>query len=48
MAHIGSEEIRKKYNHKAVGEIAREKGDIWEGGHRVPFMPVWLNKIPNS
>jgi len=43
-----SEEYVKKYNHKAVGELRGMKGDIWEGGHRVPFIASWPNKIPKA
>ena len=33
-------------NHQANGPILRGgKGDIWEGGHRVPFLARWPGKI---
>lgn len=38
----------EKYNHKAVGELRGMKGDIWEGGHRVPFIASWPGTIPSS
>jgi arylsulfatase A-like enzyme len=41
------EEI-KLFNHKANGDWRGEKGDIWEGGHRVPFIARWPGKIKPS
>ena len=38
------EEI-KFFNHKANGDWRGEKGDIWEAGHRVPFVARWPGKI---
>ena len=38
------EEIRF-FKHKANGEWRGEKGDIWEGGHRIPFIASWPGKI---
>lgn len=44
-AHWLPEEIRL-FNHKANGDWRGQKGDIWEGGHRVPFLARWPGKIP--
>jgi len=38
------EEI-KFFRHKANGDWRGQKGDIWEGGHRVPFIARWSGKI---
>jgi arylsulfatase A-like enzyme len=38
------EEI-KLFQHKANGDWRGRKGDIWEGGHRVPFIARWPGKI---
>jgi len=31
--------------HKPSGEFRGYKGDIWEGGHRVPLIVKWLGKV---
>jgi arylsulfatase A-like enzyme len=37
------------YGHKQNGFLRGQKGDLWEGGHRVPFIAFWKNKIaPNQ
>ncbi len=36
----------KQYNHRANGPLRGQKGDIWEGGHRMPFAASWPGKIP--
>lgn len=35
----------KKYNHDPSRPWKGMKADIWEGGHRVPFIASWPNKI---
>jgi arylsulfatase A-like enzyme len=35
----------KKYQHDANGNTRGQKADIWEGGHRVPFLASWPGKI---
>ena len=33
------------YQHKAAGNLRGMKGDVYDGGHRVPFIVKWENKI---
>ena len=40
---VGS--IIKEYNHYPNGNLRGFKGDIWEGGHRVPFIISWPQKL---
>jgi arylsulfatase A len=35
----------KRYGHAANGPWRGQKADIWEGGHRVPFIARWPGKI---
>jgi arylsulfatase A-like enzyme len=35
-----------KYQHASMGEWRGVKRDLWEGGHRVPFLARWPGKIP--
>lgn len=35
----------KQWNHKANGDWRGQKADIWEGGHRVPFIVRWPGKV---
>ncbi len=35
-----------RYNHRANGVWRGRKGDIYEGGHRVPFIVKWPGKVP--
>lgn len=47
-AHWLPSEITQ-YNHHANGRRRGQKADIWEGGHRVPFIARWPGQIkPNS
>jgi arylsulfatase A-like enzyme len=32
--------------HKPSGPLRGSKADVWEGGHRVPFIARWKSKIP--
>jgi arylsulfatase A-like enzyme len=34
--------------HAPSGPFRGHKGDIWEGGHRVPFIASWKGKIANG
>ncbi len=35
----------KRVGHRVSGPLRGYKADIWEGGHRVPFVARWPNKI---
>ena len=35
----------KKFSHQSNGELRGTKADIWEGGHRVPFIARWPGRI---
>jgi len=34
-----------KYGHRANAHLRGQKADIWEGGHRVPFIARWPGRI---
>ncbi|MEO6149548.1 MAG: arylsulfatase [Mucilaginibacter sp.] len=36
----------KLYGHRSNGNFRGIKGDVYEGGHRVPFIAVWPKVIP--
>ena len=39
----------EKYKHSSTGLLRGMKGDLWEGGHRMPFIVKWPGKVkPNS
>lgn len=40
-----STELMGRYDHRANGEWRGRKGDVFEGGHRVPFIARWPNGI---
>jgi arylsulfatase A-like enzyme len=44
-AHWLPEDIRK-WEHRANDGWRGQKADIWDGGHRVPFLARWPGKIP--
>ena len=35
-----------EYHHASMGSLRGVKRDLWEGGHRVPFLARWPAKIP--
>lgn len=43
-AHWLASDIRQ-YHHRANGHLRGQKADIWEGGHRVPFIARWPGRI---
>ena len=34
-----------EFNHRAAGELRGMKGDIYDGGHRIPHIVKWPRKI---
>jgi len=36
----------ERYPHRANAEWRGEKADVWEAGHRIPFMVCWPDKVP--
>ncbi|MBD3628216.1 arylsulfatase [Cyclobacterium sp.] len=36
----------EKYGHFSMGQLRGLKRDVWEGGHRVPFIIKWPGHIP--
>ncbi len=35
----------EKWGHRANGNLRGQKADLWEGGHRVPFMVRWPGQV---
>lgn len=44
-AHWLPDEI-ERWSHRANHHLRGQKADIWEGGHRVPFIARWPGRIP--
>ncbi len=40
-----TQSVIRDYGHNPSGEFRGMKGDIWEGGHRIPFIAKWANNI---
>ena len=38
----------KQFGHQGNAHLRGTKADIWEGGHRVPFVAKWPGKIPSG
>lgn len=36
------------HGHEPAGQLRGQKADIWEGGHRVPFIASWPKRIPQG
>jgi len=36
----------RRYNHRSMGPLRGLKRDLWEGGHRVPTIIRWPDKVP--
>lgn len=43
-AHWTPEDVRK-FHHESANGRRGQKSDIWEGGHRIPFLARWPEKI---
>jgi arylsulfatase A len=37
-----------RYGHRSSGPLRGMKGDIWEGGHRVPFVVRWPGQVKKN
>jgi arylsulfatase A len=37
--------VRGASGHKSEGDFRGQKAQVWEGGHRVPFIARWPGKI---
>ncbi|MCY1719211.1 arylsulfatase [Prolixibacteraceae bacterium Z1-6] len=38
-------ELIKKYNHRSNFNFRGMKGDVWDGGHHIPFIVKWPGKV---
>lgn len=36
----------QKFGHQSTAQLRGMKADLWEGGHRIPFVAQWPGKIP--
>ena len=41
-------EDKEKFAHRANAEWRGEKADIWDAGHRIPFLARWPGRIPKG
>ncbi len=41
-----NEQDKENFDHLANGELRGRKADIWEAGHRIPFVARWPGNIP--
>jgi len=39
-------EAMKAYGHASTGVLRGKKSDVWEAGHRVPFIVKWPGRVP--
>ncbi|HEY2411747.1 MAG TPA: arylsulfatase, partial [Pirellulaceae bacterium] len=44
----GAYDRLKEYGHASMGQLRGCKRDLWEGGHRVPFIARWPGQIPTG
>jgi arylsulfatase A-like enzyme len=42
----GAYDRLQQYGHASMGSLRGAKRDLWEGGHRVPFLARWPGRIP--
>ncbi len=40
-----TQSVIRDYGHNPSGHLRGMKSDVWEGGHRVPFIVKWANRI---
>lgn len=45
---VGAYERIRKYGHDSLGGLRGVKRDLWEGGHRVPFLARWDGHVPEA
>lgn len=38
----------EQWHHQANGGLRGQKADIWDGGHRIPFLARWPGRIPSG
>ncbi len=42
--HYAFDRVRN-FNHRSMGNLRGLKRDVWEGGHRIPFVVKWPGKV---